>query len=397
MHARWFLSLSLLALSVLPAHAQSKQKAAPASATETRYFTSLNDVMDGEADIILRETRQGGRITAASLDMCYPASANSDRKERFTLDLAINGSSLSGSTQTMRDKLPVSVNLTQRGAQGKFEFRGKITAGSVAIDVASAENSDVSEQEFKDEQTGDDNIVTEPKDFTEVSPESLAVKLKLASVADFIKSLRGQPVELSLDSLTVTCSELRAGEQVIYLTVNPDQAPAIVAKLRTAPGVVTAGWTDGSFELDRTLRFAASAYSEGGKLNREKLASEVSATLAQVLGATSSTFKWDEGSGELTLTVKRPYAAIPDLGLTDVLEFSALVSPERPGGSDRLLLWLSRPTVNTTDETPGDKLNLYNATTGDEEGAEVSDGGSFGALARALKAQRWDADKSAWQ
>ncbi len=47
-------------------------KAAP-GAIETRYFTSIDGLMNGNADIILKETRQGKTVTAAVLDVCYPA------------------------------------------------------------------------------------------------------------------------------------------------------------------------------------------------------------------------------------------------------------------------------------------------------------------------------------
>ena len=38
-------------------------------ASETRYFTSIDGLMDGNADVILKETRQGKTVTAAVLDV----------------------------------------------------------------------------------------------------------------------------------------------------------------------------------------------------------------------------------------------------------------------------------------------------------------------------------------
>ena len=46
-------------------------KTAP-GAVETRYFTAIDGLMDGNADVILKETRQGKTVTAAMLDVCYP-------------------------------------------------------------------------------------------------------------------------------------------------------------------------------------------------------------------------------------------------------------------------------------------------------------------------------------
>ena len=62
-------------------------KAAP-GANETRYFTAIDGLMDGNADVVLKETRQGKAVTAAVLDVCYPIEKGSDRKDRFVANLA---------------------------------------------------------------------------------------------------------------------------------------------------------------------------------------------------------------------------------------------------------------------------------------------------------------------
>ena len=84
--------------------------------------------------------------------------------------------------------------------------------------------------------------------------------------------------------------------------------------------------------------------------------------------------------------------------LTESVEITALVSPDKPGASDRLMLWISSPVITTTDEGTGPKLNLSEEATGDEEGGEPKDdNGSVEALAKEFKGQRWDADKSVWK
>src|SRR3979411_1564580 len=74
----------------------------PPTANEVRYFTSIDGLMDGNADVILKETRQGKNVTAAVLDVCYPAEKGSDRKDRFVATLAVNGQTLTGATQSIR-------------------------------------------------------------------------------------------------------------------------------------------------------------------------------------------------------------------------------------------------------------------------------------------------------
>jgi hypothetical protein len=313
------------------------------------------------------------------------------------VDLVANGQALSGSTQTLNDKLPVTVNLTQRPTGDTFEFKGQINIGQNATEVSSSDNSDLSEREFKDNQSTDDGIVASPKDFSEVSPEAVAVRIKLDRAADFLKSLKGQNLEVSTSGLAVSCDALRAGEQTINITVPPDHAADLIAKAKSTPGVVNAGWTTGLVEMDRTIRFPAAEWRDGDKLNRDKLAAAIANVLSKTLDAKSSSTVWDADSGKLKLTFTRPSQIFPALDLTDTIGVDMLVSPDKPGGSDRLMLWIGAPEITTTDQSAGPKLNLADDSSTDEEAAPKEDNGSVDALATEFKAQRWDSDKSAWK
>jgi hypothetical protein len=379
-------------------YAQTKlsPKATP-GANEIRYFTSIDGLMEGNADAILKETRQGKAVTAAVLDVCYPAEKGSDRKDRFVANLTVNGQTLTGTTQSLGDKLPVTIKLQRRPTGDTFEFRGQITVGQTVTEVASTDNSDLSEKEFQDNQTTDDGITPAPKDFTEVSPESVGVRVKLDAALDFLKGLRGQDVEVSLSSLMVTCDALRAGEQTISMTVDPERAAALIAKSKSQTGVVAAGWTTGIVEMDRTIRFAAAGWRDGDKLNKEKLAFAISGVLAGTLSAKPVSSAWNTTTGKLRLTFKRPSRLFPALELTDTIEVTGLVSSDKPGASDHLILWIGNPVTTTADESTGAKLNLSDEPSGDEESEQSDDNGSIDALTRELKGQRWDADKSVWK
>ena len=392
------LLIALMTASSDLAFAQMKlaPKAAPGG-NETRYFTSIDGLMDGNADVVLKEIRQGKNVTSAVLDVCYPAEKGSDRKDRFVANLAVNGQTLTGTTQSLGDKLPVTVKLTRKPTADTFEFKGQISVGQTVTEVTSADNSDLSEKEFHDNQTSDDGITPAPKDFTEVSPEAIGVKVKLEAAPDFLKGLKGQDVEVSLNSLTVSCDALRAGEQTINISVDPDRAAALIAKLKSLPGVVAAGWISGVMEIDRTIRFAAADWRDGDKPNRDRIASAIAGVLTKTLSAKSSSASWSANTGKLKLTFKRPSRIFPALGLTETIEVAALVAPDKPGRSDRLLLWVGTPAITTTDESAGAKLNLTEESSGDEEGDAKDDNGSVDALAREFKGQRWDADKSAWK
>ena len=388
--------LLMASSSVALADTKLQTKPAPASG-ETRYFTSIDGLMDGNADVVLKETRQGKQVTAATLDVCYPADKSGDRKDRFVVNLAVNGQTLSGTTQSVIDKAPVTVKLTRKATGDTFEFRGQIGIGQNITEVASTDNSDVSEREFQDSQSTDDGITPQPKDFSEVSPESVGVRLKLEAVEDFLKSLKGQDVEVAVSSLAVTCDAMRAGQQTINLSVDPDRAGAVIDKARSSSGVVAAGWTTGIIEMDRAIRISAADWRDGDKLNRDKLAAAIGNVLTKTLAAKLSASSWSSATGKLKLSFKRPSQLFPALALTETVDVTGLVSPDRPGGSDKLIVWIGTPAVTTSDESAGAKLNLSDDSSGEEEGDQKDESGSIEALAKELKGQRWDSDKSVWK
>ncbi|ABD90249.1 hypothetical protein [Rhodopseudomonas palustris] len=380
--------------------ALAQTKATPKAAaptTETRYFTSLDGLMDGNADVILKETRQGKTVTAATLDVCYPAEKGSDRKDRFVADLAVSGQTLTGSTQSLGDKLPVTIKLTRKPTGDTFEFKGQVGIGKTVTEVSSTDNADLSEKEYQDNQATDDSIAVAPRDFTEVSPEAIAVRVKLGTVVEFLKALKGQNVAVSLASLTVGCDALRAGEQVINISVDPDRAAALIARAKATPGVVAAGWTSGIIDMGRAIRFPAAEWRDADKLNRDKLSTAISDVLSKTLSAKLASSVWSDDTGKLTLSFKRPSQVMPALGLTETIEVTALAGPDKPGATDHMMLWVSSPSIATADETEGPKLGLTDATSSDEEAEPKDDNGSLDALARDLRGQRWDPDKSAWK
>jgi hypothetical protein len=386
-----------LAISELAFAEMKLSTRASPSASETRYFTSIDGLMDGNADVILKESRQGKTLTSAVLDVCYPAEKGSDRKDRFVANLSVNGQSLTGTTESLGDKLPVTVRLIRKQTGDSFEFKGQISIGQTVTEVDSADNSDLSEVEFKNNQATDDTIATAPKDFTEVSPEAIGVRIKLDGAAAFLKALKGQELEVALNSLSVSCDALRAGEQTVNISVDPYRAAALLAKFRALPGVVAAGWTGGVVEMERTIRFAAADWRDGELLNRDKLATAVGKVLSKTLSATPVSANWNANTGVLKLTLKRPSRLMPALDLTETIEIAALVAPDKPDASDRLILWIGTPVSSTKDEGSGATLNLADDNGGDEESEPPDDNDSVAALAKEFKGQRWDADKLNWK
>lgn len=394
MRLRAALPFALLAATGA-AHAQSKAKA-PAG-PEMRYFTAIEGLMEGNADVVLKELRQGKNVQSATLDVCYPAEANSERKDRFIATLTPSGGVLSGTATSQIDKQPISVKLTQKPNGDNFEFKGTLTIGASTVDISSAENSDLSEKEFQETQASDDGITQRPKDFTDVSAEAVAVKVKNESVVEFLKSLRGTPVEISPTSLTASCEALRSGATTLFLTTDPMRSAELVAQARGVSGVIAAGWSGGVIEMDRAIRINAAEWRDGDKLARDRIATAIGDSLARAYRATREAATWNEASGKLKLTFRRPSAAYPALGLVEKLDVNALVAPEKPDANDKFIVWTSGPTITTIDEASGPKLTFGDPFAGDEEGETRSDSTVVDVLARDFKGQRWDADATAWK
>src|SRR6202011_2867696 len=126
------------------------------------------------------------------------------------------------------------------------------------------------------------------------------------------------------------CEALRAGEQTINIGVDPERAAALIATFKSMPGVVAAGWTSGIVEMDRSIRFAAADWRDGDRLNKDKLAAAIAGVLSRTLAARSASAAWNADTGKLKLTFKRPSPLFPALDLTETIEFTALVAPDKP-------------------------------------------------------------------
>jgi hypothetical protein len=380
-------------LIAAPGFAQTAQGAA-----DNRYFTGLGDILgDLPVDAFIRESMDGGKVVSTVLDVCYSASITSERKDRFAIELKPDGKTLAGTGQTAEEKLPVSISLTRKSENRAVTFEGKITIDGKTFAVLSTDNTESDQREFDAAQTIDDNTADSPADFTELSPQSLAVKVKRENFVDLLKSLRNDNVELTLDSLTTDCAALRSDTQFVRLNVDPQRAGALLARLKSLPGVVAAGWTTGNYEAERAIRLPAAPWRKDGKLDREHIAAVLSASLAKILAAQSASTKWSNTTGELTLTFKRPNSLVPSLNLTDTLELSVLIGPDKPGATDQLVVWLGVPVSTTSDEASGPHLSFADTSISDDEAAYTEDDGLVHSVAADLKGQRWDADQATWK
>lgn len=149
--------------------------------------------------------------------------------------------------------------------------------------------------------------------------------------------------------------------------------------------------------MERTIRFAAADWLEGGKPNRDKLATALGTAAAKVLSAQLASSSWSDVTGKLTLLLKRPSDMFTDLALTETIELNAMIAPDQPGAFEHLMLWVSAPSITTTDELSPPKLNLIDSNTDDDEGDQNDEYGIVDALAKEFKAQRWDIENTVWK
>jgi hypothetical protein len=371
--------------------------AAP-GAVENRYFTSLGGILDDHpVDAFIKETRQNGKIVSIVLDVCYAVSATSERKDRFAIDLKADDGRLTGAGATLEDKSPVAIDLMRKPVGKTVTFEGKLTIGDRVLPVSSTGNTEIDEQEFQQLQVTDDGLAQAPADFTEVSPQSLAVGVKREALVDLVKSLRHEKVQIALESLATDCATLRSGVQMLRLVVDPARSGALAAKLKAAPGVTAVGWATGGYELERAIRIPAAAWRDGDSLNKDGFAAALAQIAAKSMTATIAATRWNDVTGELTIALKRPNSGLPALDLIDTIEIAALVGPETPGASERLIVWFGLPTTTTRDEAAGPHLEFSDAATGEEDSPFGDDEEFLEALTAGLKGQRWDADTSSWR
>lgn len=395
--------IPLLLLPNADAFSQTKKNTSKlgAAAEESVRYTIISGefIPDLPSDTIWRETRQGGRTVSAVLDVCYSPSPLSNGKERFVVPLRLENDKLVGSGQIEPSGTPVKISLARKQADDTFSLEGTITRGSAVDEVQVGELTDMSEPEFRKEQTREEEIVASPADFTEVVPISIGARVATDKVPELVKALRGLNVEVDYGSLIATCGDLRTGEQLVRIGVDPERAPALVKQLKAIPGVLDAGWTPGTYGIESALRISAAPWRTGGVLKKDDLAARISAAVAKVLSATAETPEWDPVTGELTLRFKRPDAAARGLDLSEVIEMSVLIAPEKPAGGDQLMVWLSDPTAESVDESAkSQRLSIIGGSHGgDEDGTTIDLESVLDAVASDLNGQRWDSEASAWR
>lgn len=366
--------------------------------TNVRYFNGVYGLLgDIETDAFLKETRQGGKVVSAELDVCHAPSPGSPLRDRFVITLKPQGNRLVGSGQTQDSKRPVTVDLARSASSNSYAFEGTVKLGDQILKASSDDLADMSEKEFREQTSVEESIVDNPTDFREVTPGTLAFRVARTATIDLLKMLRSENVKIQGYSIAPSCEALRRGTVDVQLDVDPERALALIGKMKAAPGVTKAGWTSGGVDLTRAIRIPAGNFRDSaGKLDRQKLGEAIAAVAAKVFSAKPGTAEWDEVTGELAITVKRPDLTVPGLGLTEVIGIPFVISGEKPGGKDTLVIRIGQTESEIQDDGAGPRLTITANQSGEEAPEPAGSDDLQATLAKELKGQTWDSDKETW-
>jgi hypothetical protein len=371
---------------------------AAAAQSNVRYFNGVYGLLgDIETDAFLKETRQGTKVVSAELDVCHAPSPGSPLRDRFVVTLKPQGNRLVGSGQTQDGKRPVTVDLRRSATGNSYSFEGTVKLGDQTLNASSDDLADMSDKEFKEQTAVEESIVDNPAEFREVTPGTLAFRVARAGLVDFLKALRAENVKVQSYSIAPSCEALRRGTVDVQADVDPERAAELIGKAKALPGVSQAGWTGGGLDLNRAVRIPAGAFRDGsGKLDRKALGDAIAAVAAKVFSAQPGAIEWDEVTGELAVTVKRPDITVPGLGLTEVIGIPFVVSGEKPGAKDTLVIRIGQTESEIQDDGAPPRLTIASNQSGDESPEPVGSDNLQAALAKEMKGQIWDSDKETW-
>lgn len=321
-----------------------------------RYLGLPDDAMgDGSLlDGYLRVVVEDGKFVSAELDVCSSLERSGGR-DRFVVPLKLEGQLLEGTTVSQENKVPIKVSLTPTQTENTFSMSGFVTLGGIHTPISFPVDEGKDERVFKDEQMSRGSRAAEkllqPTVFSSVTPDSLAVRVKLGSSLQIIKALKDEDVQFVFETLLPDCDSLRSGEHKIHFYVDPERAASVLAKFKGNPAVLDAGWTEG-YSTKAAVRFPAAKWlKERGQVDREKLATSIASSASAAFTAKSQSFSWDTTTGQLMLKLSAPKPkSIPGIDLADIICITILVGPESPISKLNLVAWLEELTIKTVDQ-----------------------------------------------
>lgn len=396
------IALVALALAGSSVTAQvGKGKGKPVTGQQVKYFDLSSFVFaELSGEVILKETRQGSTLVSAELEVCHQSPTNSGRLDRFVLPLKVEGNRLTGSGQSQEEKQAVSANFTRRVSGTNLTLEGTLRSGSFTEEVKTSDNAESTLDEITERYLAEDQFDPAPKDFTAASSQSLIVKVGRSGVTGLLNGLRDQNVRVVFNGLITSCGVLRSGNHFVQLDLDADRAGAVLAKVKSLPGVVGAGYSVGEQNLSRAIRFPSAGWRDAsGKLERDKLGTVAAEAIAKSMGATVKSSSWDVLLGELTVVVRRADQTVSGFPLVQEVTVKLTTSPEGPTSNQNSIIWIDSVAAQIVEEHSAPRLEFYinvpdqnSEETNEPEGSEAL----AEAVAGALKGTVWDSENERW-
>jgi hypothetical protein len=262
---------------------------------------------------------------------------------------------------------------------------------------------ELDENGFKEEQEAAATVLVErPEDFLEVSAESIGIRVRSDAMNRVLDSLRGEPVELSSSALAADCTVLRTGVHTFAAAADPEVAGALLARLRGVDGVLMAGWQAEENDPSSAIRIGAEGHrSSDGRIDPGALLAAAAAAAAQVIepATLQGTPKREPTTGEHTMVLKRPSALLPGAGLSEEIELTLQIVPEKPDAKDKIIVFVGTPSIALKDERDGPRLAFGKdgVTSGTDLRLGAWTEAIVTALARKLGGEVWDAEAARWK
>lgn len=371
--------------------------AVPASAQNAVYVIPYFAESEGvQSNMFVREVKNGNQVTAAELDLCYRFELEG-KWDRVVIPLKADGANLTGSGASQIEKTAVIVNFTRKRVERDLlSYDGEIKLAGKSFAFRKYPVTEHNDLDFMDFQSMT-KIEENPADFTDVAPHEIAVRFKRGELKTVLEALRGEPVIVKPRSgLVQDCSVLRKGYQTLELTLAPEKAPELLAKLRKLPGVITAGWS-GYSHIDHATRLPISDWGIGGKIDRNKIAAELAKSASRALDAKFQSAKWNTQTGELQILLTRPSQRFHEAGFTEEVDVRFFVEPERPGATDYFILWVRSADVTAVDNVPGAGIKLEPFEIIGGEGIYIDMEQLAKAITKDQRGQSWDNDTRKWK
>ena len=382
-------ALGLLASIFSPLVGQAQNNAQ----NNTYVWLSFELPENVSSDGIIRETRAGDRLAAAQIDFCFQREFQG-KWDRIVLPLKVEGDRVSGSGTSSLGKIPVAIDLTKTRTKDTIAYGGTV---SIAGQKTKVEQDNLTFRSLEDLNDTREMVMLEenPADFTAVSPQTVAVRFKLGELKNVLSALRGEAIVLDTNyGLIENCNALRTKEQTLQFMTPPENAPALVAKLRKLPGVLAAGWT-GYVALEQAVRVSSANWTSNGKLDREKLTQKLAATVAPVLGGKVISSRWEKATGQLVVELVRPSVRFQDAGFSEAVTVRLLVAPERLSSSEYFVVSVVSATANLLDEGAGARLDIPPFPEVGGEGYVATEK-LVAAIAKDLHGAMWEAGSEKW-